>query len=93
MDHKPIARCEANGVDAYRYPFYVKPARGMEPAYIFLEDHVYNFTAEEAEVIVPDLIRIEDEKDLDALGFKRNDVGIYLVSPLEEPWLRRGEHD
>jgi hypothetical protein len=33
-----------SGVDAYRYPFYVKPEHGMEPAYIFLEDHVYNFT-------------------------------------------------
>jgi hypothetical protein len=46
MDEKPIARCEANGVDAYRYPFYVKPEHGMEPAYVFLEDHVYNFTTE-----------------------------------------------
>jgi hypothetical protein len=91
MNQKPIARCEANGVDAYTYPFYVKPARGMEPAYIFLEDHVYNFTTEEVEEIMPDLIYIENEKDLQKLGFKRNEDGIYLVSILEESWLRGGE--
>jgi hypothetical protein len=91
MHQKPIARCAANGVDAYSYPFYVRPARGMEPAYIFLEDHVYNFTTEEAEEIMPHLVCIEDEKDLQKLGFEKNKDGIYLVSTIEEPWLPGGE--
>ncbi len=91
MDEKPIARCEANGVDAYDYPFFVKPSQGMEPAYLFLEDHVYNFTTEEMEEIMTHLVRIEEEKDLQALGYKKSKDGIYVVSKSEEPWLRGGE--
>ena len=91
MDQKPIVRCEANGVDAYTYPFYVKPAKGMEPAYVFLEDHVYNFTTEELEEMKPDLIYIENEEALRRLGYKKNEDGIYLVSPLEEPWMQGGK--
>jgi hypothetical protein len=91
MDQKPIIRCEANGVDAYAYPFYVKPAHGMEPAYVFLEDHVYNFTTEEVEQIRPSLIYIEDEKDLQKLGYKKNEEGIYLLSTREEPWMQGGK--
>lgn len=85
MDDKPIARCEANGVDAYEYPFFVKPARGMEPSYIFLEDHVYNFTSQEMEEIMPYLVRIEGEKELQALGYKRNEEGVYILSEPENP--------
>ena len=91
MDEKPIARCEANGVDAYEYPFYVKPAQGMEPDYIFLEDHVYNFNTEETEEIMPHLARIEQEKDLQALGYKKNEEGLYILSKPEEPWLQGGK--
>jgi len=91
MDEKPIARCEANGVDAYEYPFYVKPAQGMEPDYIFLEEHVYNFTTEETEEIMPHLVRIEQEKDLQALGYKKNEEGLYILSKPEEPWLQGGK--
>lgn len=88
MDEKPIARCEANGVDAYEYPFYVKPAHGMEPDYIFLEDHVYNFNTEETKEIMPHLVRIEQEQDLQALGYKKNEEGLYILSKPEEPWLQ-----
>ncbi len=91
MDEKPIARCEANGVDAHEYPFYVKPAHGMEPAYVFLEDHVYNFNREETEEMMAHLIRVESEKDLEDLGYKKNEEGIYILSPLEKPWLHGGE--
>ena len=91
MEDKPIARCQANDVDAYAYPFYIKPAHGMEPAYIFLEEHVYNFNDEEAKAIMGHLIRIEQEKDLQNLGFEKNEEGIYVVSPLEKPWLSGGE--
>jgi hypothetical protein len=91
MDEKPIARCEANGVDAYDYPFFVKPAQGMEPAYLFLDDHVYNFTTEEMEEIMSHLVRIEEEKDLWELGYKKNIDGIYLLSKSEEPWLHGGK--
>lgn len=91
MHEKPIARCEANGVDAYEYPFYVKPAHGMEPAYIFLEDHVYNFNREEMEEIMVHLIRIEQEKDLQNLGFEKDVHGIYILSQSEKPWLHGGE--
>jgi hypothetical protein len=87
MDEKPIARCEANSVDAYEYPFYVKPAHGMEPAYIFLEDHVYNFNREETEKIMVHLICIESEKDLQDLGYEKNEEGVYILSQLEKPWL------
>jgi hypothetical protein len=91
MDQKPIIRCDANGVDAYAYPFYVKPSQGMEPAYVFLEDHVYNFTSEEEQEIRPNLIYIEDEKDLQRLGYKKNQEGIYLLSTPEEPWMQGGK--
>lgn len=91
MDKKPIARCEANGVDAYEYPFYVKPANGMEPAYIFLEEHVYSFNSEEIEEIMIHLIRINEEKDLQQLGYKKDQDGIYILSKPEESWLHGGE--
>ncbi|OEU45660.1 MAG: hypothetical protein BBJ60_12295 [Desulfobacterales bacterium S7086C20] len=89
MSHKPIARCEANGVDAHEYPFYVKPAHGMEPAYIFLEDHVYNFNNEEKNEIGRYLIHIQCEKDLENLGYERDNEGVFVVSQLEKPWLHR----
>jgi hypothetical protein len=85
MDETPIARCEANGVEAYTYPFYVKPPRGMEPAFIFLADHVYNFTTEEKEEIMAHLILIQEEKDLQGLGFQKNEDGVYLLSVPQEP--------
>ncbi len=87
MDEKPIARCEANGVDAYEYPFYVKPAEGMEPAYIFLEDHVYNFNVEESKEIMDRLVRIERQEDLQDLGYEKGEDGIYVLSKIEGPWL------
>ncbi len=91
MGDKPIARCEANDVEVYGFPFYVKPEQGMEPAYIFLQDHVYNFDTDEAKDIMPHLVRIEKEADLRDLGFKRNDEGIYLISQCEKPWLHGGK--
>ena len=91
MHEKPIARCMANGVDAYEYPFYIKPAQGQEPAYIFLEDHVYNFNTEETEEIMPHLVRIEEEEAIRMLGFEKNEEGIYVLSEPEERWLQGGE--
>jgi hypothetical protein len=87
MNEKPIARCEANDVEAHAYPFYVKPERGMEPAYIFLEEHVYNFDADEKREIVGHLIRIDNEGDLKKLGYKKDEQGVYVISPNEKPWL------
>jgi hypothetical protein len=63
----------------------------MEPAYLFLEDHVYNFTSEEMKEIVTHLVRIEEEKDLRALGYKKSKDGIYVVSKSEGPLLQGGE--
>ncbi|MBW1896630.1 MAG: hypothetical protein JRI47_06195 [Deltaproteobacteria bacterium] len=91
MDEKPIARCEANEVAAYDYPFYIKPATKMEPAYIFLEDHVYNFVREEMEEIMPHLIKVQNEKELEALGYEKSEDGIYVLSEAESPWLHGGE--
>lgn len=91
MNDKPIARCDANDVEAYSYPFYVKPEQGMEPAYIFLEDHVYNFDRDEAEHIMGSLVRIDNENDLKKLGFKKDPNGIYIVSPAEKPWFEGGQ--
>jgi len=82
MDERPIARCEANGVEAYEYPFYIKPAQGMEPAYIFLEDHVYNFSTEEMEMMEA-LVRIDEEKDMQDLGYQKNEEGIYSISDIK----------
>ena len=91
MEEKPVARCEANGVHAYNYPFYVKPAKDMEPDYIFLEDHVYNFVREEMEEIMPHLVKIQNEGDLQALGYKKDKDGIFVLSKPEEPWLHGGK--
>jgi len=90
MDEKPIARCRANDVDAYTYPFYLKPARGMEPAYIFLEEHVYNFDKAEADHVRGQLIRIEREQHLLDLGYEKDGAGIFILSEPEEPWLHGG---
>ncbi len=91
MNGKPIARCVANEVYAYEYPFYVKPAKGVEPDYIFLEHHVYTFHNNEVKIIMGDLIRIEQEKDLQALGFEKDEDGIYILSPVDKPWMHGGE--
>jgi len=91
MDDKPIATCMANGVDAYEYPFYVKPAKGMEPDYIFLEDHIYNFDREEMKEIMGRLVRIEQEKDLEVLGYRKNQEGVYVLSRPEKPWVDGGQ--
>jgi hypothetical protein len=91
MEDRPIARCRANDVDAYEYPFYVKPAQGPEPAYIFLEDHVYNLDRDEADNIMDDLIRIEREQDLQDLGYEKNEEGIFILSEAEKPWLQGGK--
>ena len=91
MNTKPIACCEANDVEAYVYPFYIKPERGMEPAYIFLEDHVYNFNTDEIKEIKTHLIRINNEEDLQRLGYKQNSEGVYIISPIEKPWLQGGK--
>jgi len=91
MDDKPIARCMANGVEAYEYPFYIKAAEAMEPDYIFLEDHVYNFSRQEQELLMDRLVRIEQEEDLRALGYEKNQEGIYILSEAEEPWLDGGQ--
>jgi hypothetical protein len=91
MNEKPIARCEANHVEAYTYPFYVKPEQGMEPAYIFLEEHVYNFDADETREIMGQLVRIDKEGDLKKLGYQKDNEGIYVLSPVEKPWLQGGK--
>ena len=90
MNEKPIARCEANDVEAYTYPFYVKPEQGMEPAYIFLEDHVYNFNTDETREIICHLIRIDNEEDLKKLGYEKDEKGVYILSPIPKPWLQGG---
>ena len=90
MNQKPIARCEANDVEAYTFPFYVKPEQGMEPAYIFLEDHIYNFDSDETREIVDQLVRIDNEGDLKKLGYEKDTEGVYIISPIEKPWLQGG---
>lgn len=91
MDNKPIARCVANDVNAYEYPFYIKPADGMEPDYIFLENHVYNFNPDEMKAIMNRLVRIEREKNIKDLGYQKDKEGIYVLSELEKPWLHGGQ--
>ena len=91
MNEKPIARCEANDVEAHTYPFYVKPEQGMEPAYIFLLEHVYNFDSDETREIYGHLIRIDNEGDLQKLGYKKDEKGVYILSPIEKPWLQGGK--
>jgi hypothetical protein len=91
MIEKPIARCEANDVEAHTYPFYIKPEQGMEPAYIFLEEHVYNFGAEETRKIAGRIIRIDNEEDLKKLGCEKDEKGVYVLSPIEKPWLHGGK--
>ena len=91
MNEKPIARCESNDVEVYSYPFYVKPEQGMEPAYVFLEDHVYNFDTDETSEIMSHLVRIDNEEDLRKLGYKKDENGVYVLSPIEKPWLQGGK--
>jgi hypothetical protein len=80
MNDRPVARCVANGVEAWAFPFYIAKEAGMEPAFLFLEDHVYNFDAAEKEALSPRLVMISCDEDLEAAGISRGDDGVWVIA-------------
>ena len=89
MDYKPIARCKANGVEAYQFPCYVKAEAGMEPDYVFLEDHLYTSKSKEKKEPIHYLFGIDKEQGLQDFGYKKDSQGHALQKP-EKPCLRGG---
>ena len=75
---KPIAICRANEVEAWFFPFFIRPANDLEPAFLFLEDHLYNMTADLEGVLVG-MVRIESEMDLREQGYFPAEDGIYYL--------------
>ncbi len=75
---KPIASCAANEVEAWDFPFYLRPATDFEPPFLFLEDHLYNMNREEIEALGK-IHRIDKEEDLARLGFPKSADGVFLV--------------
>lgn len=79
---KPIAVCPSNEVEAWDYPFYVKPARDFEPPAMLLPIHVENLSREDADNLGP-LARIDGEEDLRRLGFAAGPDGIFMIGEPE----------
>jgi hypothetical protein len=75
---KPIAACEANGVEAWFYPFFVRPATDFEPSFLFLEDHLYNLN-EDDQGILEGLVRIDSVDDLVRLGLTPDEEGVWRI--------------
>ena len=78
MQEHPLARCTANEVEAWSFPFYITRERGLEPAFIYLEDHLYNLEGHEEEIRAR-IVKISSEEDLQAEGFSRGDDGVWIV--------------
>jgi hypothetical protein len=75
---RPIAICRANEVEAWYFPFFLRPASDLEPAFLFLEDHLYNMTADLEGVLVG-MVRIDSEEDLKERGYFPGEDGIYYL--------------
>ncbi len=75
---KPIAVCEANEVEAWEYPFWVKPAEGLEPTFLYLEDHLYNLDQADKELL-DHLVRVDSPEDLERLGYRADEEGVYRL--------------
>jgi len=90
VNHKPIARCEANGVAAYQYPFY---AKGTEPYHIFLEDHLHSFTSEERKGLMHHFTRIDKDQGWQDPGNGRNREGGYVCQDLRAPGCKEKNRD
>lgn len=76
----PIARCPANDVESWAFPFYVAEAKGMEPVFLYLEDHLYNFDEGEREAIGDRLRKISSEEDLAQAGFAQGSDGVWVIA-------------
>jgi hypothetical protein len=75
---QPIASCQANGVDAWEYPFFVRPAEGQEPAFLYLEVHLWEASSDLEEAF-RGLVRIDGPADLERLGLSPGDDGVYRL--------------
>jgi hypothetical protein len=78
----PVAVSPSNDVEAWEYPFYVKPVRDFEPPAVLLTIHVENLSREEARDLGP-LVRIEGPEDLLRLGFSAGPDGVFMVGEAE----------
>jgi hypothetical protein len=74
----PVARCPANGVEAYAYPFFVAPARAGAPNFLLLPVHLWEMEAEE-KAVLGELVEVRCAEDLERMGFPRDDLGIFVV--------------
>ncbi len=75
---RPIAVCRANEVEAWSFPFFIRPPTGFEPAFLFLEEHLYNLSPDESDVL-QGLVRIDSAQDLRRLGYAPGDDGAYVI--------------
>jgi len=84
----PIAYCPGNEVEAYDCPFFIKKGVGVEADFILLDIHLYHMTSDE-QAVMGELLRIDSIEDLEALGYPRDDRGIFIVGEIEEHWFRQ----
>ena len=74
----PIAYCPVNDVEAWDFPFLIKKGRGIEDDQILLEFHLWHMTEQE-KAALGEVIRVSSLEDLDGLGYRKDDRGVYIV--------------
>jgi hypothetical protein len=74
----PIARCPANGVEAFSFPFFIARGKGMGTDFIFLDFHFWEMTDEEKKDL-GELVEVAGEEELIRLGYPRDDLGVFVV--------------
>jgi len=74
----PIACCHVNEVEAWDFPFFIKKGKGIEDDQILLDFHLWHMTEEE-KTAMGNLIRISSPQDLEDIGYRKDDRGVYIV--------------
>ncbi len=75
---KPIARCPANEVEAFSFPFLIAPGKGVGPDFLLLEVHLWEMTAEEKRGLGA-LVEVRDASQLEEMGFPRDEEGVFII--------------
>ncbi len=74
----PVARCPANGVEAFGYPFFIAPEREGAPSFLLLPFHLWEMETDEKRAL-GELVEVQGETDLVRLGFPRDDLGVFII--------------
>ena len=77
-EERPYARCPANEVEAFYFPFYIKKGVGVEPDFLLLDIHLFHMTSEE-KAVMGELIEVTSADQLRELGFPEDDRGVFVI--------------